>query len=225
MTTELTTVEKKTLAKLGKEATREHRACLKLANDALSHACLAGDYLRQAKEAVPHGEWGAWLEEHFSEASETTGRGYMRISEHWSELVQNGNAVADLTVRGALKALAKPKAPDPLKSLPPEQQADCQKDYREECEATGEEPTAEGLREMAGVWAADNEPPDGDSEAPEPEPIETPTPKPEATLTACERFRGPHEKAILARVEKYPDERQPIACWLENLAAAIRTEI
>lgn len=203
MGTNLTPAEKKALVKLGHDATREHRACLKLANDALHHACLAGDYLRQAKEAVPHGEWSTWLEEHFSEASERSAQAYMQISSHWTELQQNRSDAADLSIRGALKALAKPREPNPLAALPPEQQEACQADYREECERTGEEPTADGLRATVDLYQADNEPyepPDGEIDAPEADPTETPAPLADAPVrtpaSPCEVFWPTIEKQI-----------------------------
>ena len=111
MGTELNTTERKALAKLGRDATKEHRQCAVAGNAMLEHANLCGAYLLQAKETVPHGEWEDWLAEHFSEASPSAARGYMRISDRWAELEQNGNSVADLTVRGALKLLAKPREP------------------------------------------------------------------------------------------------------------------
>jgi len=116
-----------------------------------------------------------------------------------------------------------------LAVLPEAQREGCYTDYVDLCHERGEEPTAEGLRAKAAEWQADNdpyvEPPDGDPDAFEPEPTEPPTPTREATLTPCERFRKPHEKAILAWVEKHPDDRQPIACWLENLARGIRSKV
>ena len=106
MGTELTPAA---LTKLGRDATKEHRLCLKLGNQSLEHANLCGAYLQQAKDSLPHGEWGDWLAENFSEASDATARVYMRVSGHWAELSQNESGASVLSIRGALKALAKPR--------------------------------------------------------------------------------------------------------------------
>ena len=65
-----------------------------------------GRCLIEAKEALPHGEWGAWLGERV-EFSERTASRFMRLSREWT----NRSALSDL---GATKALT-------LLALPPEE--------------------------------------------------------------------------------------------------------
>jgi hypothetical protein len=73
---------------------------------ALSHALQAGELLLQAKTLVPHGAWLSWLELS-CELSERTAQGYMRLARRQVE-DPNPQRVADLTIRGALKALSRP---------------------------------------------------------------------------------------------------------------------
>lgn len=65
-----------------------------------------GRCLIEAKEALPHGEWGTWLSERV-EFSERTASRFMRLSREWT----NRTALSDL---GATKALT-------LLALPPEE--------------------------------------------------------------------------------------------------------
>jgi hypothetical protein len=85
--------------------------------DGFQHAVKAGLYLIQAKRLVRHGEWLPWLENH-CEVSERTARAYMQLAKMPDGVLligdhrvdQNGNAVADLSFRQAIKKVAKPKA-------------------------------------------------------------------------------------------------------------------
>jgi hypothetical protein len=77
----------------------------------IGHAIRCGELLLEMKQRVGHGNWLAWVDEHF-EASERTARNYMEIAK--------SAAVADLdadtTMRSALRALAAPsrsKEPKP----------------------------------------------------------------------------------------------------------------
>lgn len=70
-------------------------------HNTIKHAIRCGELLLEMKQRVAHGNWLAWVEEHF-EASERTARNYMEIAK--------SAAVADLsdetTMRSALRALA-----------------------------------------------------------------------------------------------------------------------
>jgi hypothetical protein len=62
---------------------------------------------------VFHGEWGAWLDEHFP-ASHRTAQNYMRLADR----AEDAQRLAHLGVAGALKQLAAPKPEgDPLDAI------------------------------------------------------------------------------------------------------------
>lgn len=87
----------------------EHQAAQAAAGEAVRHAIRAGELLLQARAALPHGEFGAWLEASV-EFSARTAQGYMRLAELDE---QKRNAVADLSLRSALRTLAVPRANPP----------------------------------------------------------------------------------------------------------------
>jgi hypothetical protein len=83
---------------------------------AIKHAIRCGELLLEMKQRVGHGNWLAWVDEHF-EASERTARNYMEIAK--------SAAVADLsdatTMRSALRALASKSEPSRAPKLEPEE--------------------------------------------------------------------------------------------------------
>lgn len=85
-----------------------HRAAFGCAAQALEHARAAGAELLKVKAALKHGEFGPWIAEHL-DFSERTAQGYMRVATNWTQVESKSATVADLTLRGALDALAKPK--------------------------------------------------------------------------------------------------------------------
>ena len=64
-----------------------------------------GKLLIEAKEQVPHGEWGAWLQEKV-DFSETTARRFIRLAKEYT----NQSAVTDLGFSKALSLLALPES-------------------------------------------------------------------------------------------------------------------
>lgn len=94
---------------LASRINEEHRRCEDAVGAALGHAVNAGELLTKAKAATRHGSWGAWLKENF-EGSERTAQAYMRVYRRRDEI---RNGAADLSLRGALKALSAPKGEDP----------------------------------------------------------------------------------------------------------------
>jgi Protein of unknown function (DUF3102) len=88
---------------LAREINTEHGHVEKHKHSTIQHAIRCGELLLEMKQRVGHGNWLAWVEEHF-EASERTARNYMEIAK--------SAAVADLkddtTMRSALRALASP---------------------------------------------------------------------------------------------------------------------
>lgn len=90
----------------------EHEQAQEAFASAVEHAVRCGELLLEAKAEVGHGEWGAWVDEHFP-ASRRSAQGYMRLARHGVE----AQALAHLGIEGALRELAAP-APDrePLSS-------------------------------------------------------------------------------------------------------------
>ncbi len=86
---------------LAREINTEHGHVEAHKRNTIQHAILCGELLLEMKRRVGHGNWLAWVGEHF-EASERTARNYMEIAK--------SAAVADLsddtTMRSALRALA-----------------------------------------------------------------------------------------------------------------------
>ena len=89
-----------------------HEAIIDSERGALRHAIAAGELLTSAKAAVGHGNWEDWLAENCHDVSPRTARLYMDLAKHDEEIEkaaeENGNTVADLSIRGARKLLAKP---------------------------------------------------------------------------------------------------------------------
>jgi hypothetical protein len=86
----------------------EHEAAQRCARDAVAHAIRAGELLLEAKAALPHGAFGAWLRANV-EFSDRTAQGYMRLAKLDDE---KRNGVADLSLRQALTALSEPRELD-----------------------------------------------------------------------------------------------------------------
>jgi hypothetical protein len=89
-----------------------HDAVVNAARDALQNAMRAGELLVAVKDGQDHGDWEIWLANNCPNISDRTARLYMRLSKNEDKLTkaaeENGNAVADLSVREAQKLLAKP---------------------------------------------------------------------------------------------------------------------
>jgi hypothetical protein len=88
-----------------------HDAVVESGKSSLTNAIRAGELLVSAKECVEHGEWTQWLADNCPNISEETARLYMRLAKNEDKIEkaaeQNGNAVADLSVRGAAKLISK----------------------------------------------------------------------------------------------------------------------
>lgn len=84
----------------------EHRAAYGCAQEAIEHARVAGEHLLKAKAALKHGEWLPWLAANV-EVSDRQARKYMQLAENWPAVSAKLALGADLTINGALEALAK----------------------------------------------------------------------------------------------------------------------
>jgi hypothetical protein len=110
--TELMLIQPESVLSLGTLADRAnaaHREAESMAYAALEHARQAGEALLEAKEQLPHGDWGDWLRDHF-EGSPRTAQMYMRVVRGWGELEGKTQRVADLSLRQAVGLLEKPRS-------------------------------------------------------------------------------------------------------------------
>jgi hypothetical protein len=88
-----------------------HRAVVSANKTSIEKAIEAGTMLKACKDSVGHGEWSKWLHDNCRDISEETARLYMRFADPKNApkleeaAKQNGNAVADLSVRGAAKLI------------------------------------------------------------------------------------------------------------------------
>ena len=79
----------------------EHEAAQTSMSDAVSHAMRCGGLLLQAKAALPHGAFGAWLAANV-EFSGRTAQAYMRLTKLDDE---KRSTAADLSLRKALASI------------------------------------------------------------------------------------------------------------------------
>jgi hypothetical protein len=117
-----------TLGRLAEEINRDHIEARSSCRRSVEHALRAGKRLVAAKDLVLHGEWGDWLARNCRFPARTA-RAYMRLAEHEAELGLDDpdrQDIADLTLSGALKRLAKPRAGSG--STPPPSGADGERD-------------------------------------------------------------------------------------------------
>jgi hypothetical protein len=103
--TELTTTQ--SLPELAATANRAHHEIEELAVSAVAKAREAGEALREAKEQIPHGQWGEWVRDNFA-GSVRTAQLYMKIAAQWPEL-EKTQRVADMPLRQVAGLLEKPR--------------------------------------------------------------------------------------------------------------------
>lgn len=103
-------------SELANLANTEYASAEKSAHDALTHAKQAGEALTRAKGDLPHGEWLAWLANHW-DWDERTAQRLMRLSQGWEQLA-NTTRLSDLSVSDAMKLLQKPPKVDETPAKP-----------------------------------------------------------------------------------------------------------
>jgi len=96
------------LADLAARIKVEHEATAAALKRGAEHAMAAGNLLIEAKAQLPYGRWLPWLKANCA-VSERTARLYMRLARNRSE-IENGNGVADLSLRGALALITLPRS-------------------------------------------------------------------------------------------------------------------
>ena len=101
------------LHELAERIKEEHINVASALQQGFMHASAAGELLIQAKAKAGHGKWLSWLRDE-CEISVRTASLYMRLAKNRRGIEdQIGNAVADLTLRGAVKLLSPPRQSDP----------------------------------------------------------------------------------------------------------------
>ena len=91
------------LSALAEQINSEHRQCEESLRKTLNHAYRCGVLLLQAKENVPHGQWGKWLETNCIVGPRMS-QNYMKIAVNYSPETLPGGSI-----REAIAALAGPK--------------------------------------------------------------------------------------------------------------------
>lgn len=77
----MTLTDQTELDALAENANREHDAVLDASASALTHSIAAGEFLLQARNLVPRGEWERWVAENFH-AAPTMAKAYMRLARY-----------------------------------------------------------------------------------------------------------------------------------------------
>jgi lipopolysaccharide biosynthesis regulator YciM len=111
------------LKQLAVEINRTYQQIIDGEKKSIEYATEIGEMLIAAKnQHGEHGRWLSWLKAE-TQIGETTATLYMRIAKKGDELAAaaeaNQQRVADLTIRGAAKLLAKPKEDAPHGSSRP----------------------------------------------------------------------------------------------------------
>jgi len=117
------TRELRKLESLARKANAEHVRAEAAVGAALDHARKAGEYLIEAREIIPYGEWMAWLRQNCT-FSERTARAYVQVARRYDELsgmatvaTLDGTSDRQLGLKEALHVLTGPE--DPPEFLPP----------------------------------------------------------------------------------------------------------
>jgi len=101
------------LHELAQRIKKEHSNVAHALHRGFIHACAAGELLIQAKGKAGHGKWSPWLRDQ-CRISVRTASLYMKLAKNRKGIEsQIGNAVADLTLRGAMKLLSPSRQSDP----------------------------------------------------------------------------------------------------------------
>jgi Protein of unknown function (DUF3102) len=122
------TEEPRSLRQLATEINRAYQQIIDGEKKSIEYATEIGEMLIAAKKKHgEHGKWLDWLKVECPDIAETTAALYMRIANKGDELAAaaeaNGQRVADLTIRGAARLLAKPKKEGAPRSSQPRTKA------------------------------------------------------------------------------------------------------
>ena len=99
------------LAALAEKINSANHQANETAKKAVLFAVECGQALIAAKAQVKHGQWGQWLKGN-CDIAERTAQSYMKLANDYPLLSESkAQRVADLSIREAVKELAKPKEP------------------------------------------------------------------------------------------------------------------
>ena len=111
----MTSAKPKPTAGTIKQINAAHEAVVESGQAGLRHALHAGELLNSVKDGTDHGDWETWLATNCPNISVRTARLYMQLSDKEEEIEkaaeENGNTVADLSIRGARKLITKKRGP------------------------------------------------------------------------------------------------------------------
>ena len=93
------------LTELAARINEAYEAVASAQKGTLEYAIKTGELLQEAKNNLKHGEWSKWLELNCPNIPARTATDYMKLAEHQSRLGPNRQRAADLSIRGALRAI------------------------------------------------------------------------------------------------------------------------
>ena len=99
------------LTELAARINEAYEAVASAQKGTLEYAIKTGELLQEAKNKIKHGEWSKWLKLNCPNISARTARDYMKLAEQQARIGPNRQRAADLSIRGALRAI-KPQ-PEP----------------------------------------------------------------------------------------------------------------
>ena len=99
------------LTELATRINEAYEAVASAQKGTLEYAIKTGELLQEAKNKVKHGEWSKWLELNCPNIPARTATDYMKLAEQQARIAPNRQRAADLSIRGALRAI-KPQ-PEP----------------------------------------------------------------------------------------------------------------
>ncbi len=88
---------------------QHHLAATKSAESAIESAKRCGECLLEAKQALPHGEFRAWLEK-YCRVKARQATSYMKLARNWDQISKTA-PTADLTIDGALSLIRPAQRP------------------------------------------------------------------------------------------------------------------
>jgi hypothetical protein len=93
------------LTELAVRINEAHEAVTSAQKGTLEYAIKTGELLQEAKNKLKHGGWSKWRELNCPNIPARTATDYMQLAEHQSRLGPNRQRAADLSIRGALRAI------------------------------------------------------------------------------------------------------------------------
>jgi hypothetical protein len=93
------------LTELAARINEAYEAVASAQKGTLEFAIKTGELLQEAKNKLKHGEWSKWRELNCTKIPARTAAAYMQLAKHQARLGPNRQRAADLSIRGALRAI------------------------------------------------------------------------------------------------------------------------